>query len=148
MMDSMDDVRKFLDKPKKYHPLPNGKFTDGFGNMLDAHSVVYELTAERDRLAAENAELKKELVIWKESQQQTVLDYEQVLADLEATDATLDALRQAVRKWADQQASFERQYNTDPNVALHGLLLSITAILDPQDPQPAALANDAADVRD
>lgn len=41
--------------------------------------------AERDRLAAENAE-------WKAAHAQLVIDYEQVLADLEASDEALEKL--------------------------------------------------------
>ena len=52
-------------------------------------SEVDALRTERDRLAAENAE-------WKAAHAQLVIDYEQVLSDLESSDATLDALRKAV----------------------------------------------------
>lgn len=60
---------------------------------------VDALTAERDRLAAENAELRKErdaeTVYLDLSNKQLVIDYEQALKDLTAANAALDEERAA-----------------------------------------------------
>ena len=97
-MDSMDDVRKFLNKPEEYHPLPNGKFTDGFGNMLDAHSVVYAITAERDRLAAENKQLAIDYELSVKSRNWQYDAHIDCKNELAAANATLDRLREAIRR--------------------------------------------------
>jgi DNA repair exonuclease SbcCD ATPase subunit len=63
---------------------------------------VQNLTAERDRLAAENAELwssrPAETAYLDLSNRQLIIDYEQALKGLAAADATLDRLREVVPK--------------------------------------------------
>jgi len=71
-------------------------------NVNDLLVRVQNLTAERDRLAAENAELwssrPAETAYLDLSNRQLIIDYEQALKGLAAADATLDRLREVVPK--------------------------------------------------
>lgn len=90
-------------------------FTD-WADLCDAHNAdIDELRAENERLDRkrfENAHAARrylsKLAAANAAYAQLVIDYEQVLADLEQSDATLDALRE----WIPRDM-YKRGYSTE-----------------------------------
>jgi hypothetical protein len=99
----------------------------GYGEWAKREDVDV-LIAERDRLAAENAELREEVkqLDWKRSENKAfAVLYRK---DLTAANATLDALRDAVPE-GFAPCSHGKPY-------IESVIESVQAILYPQEPRP------------